>query len=242
VGKGDLAAPDLIRSKGHLLKESDRYLLTLENKLASYYLHMVNYGSPKMGAKERRQLFRHLPTNSPGRIASELVSFLQSTVLKVTNGQAELLRASNPDGELVNFSAVKLLASTTLLLGTLKFVTDSVKEFLRTGELDLDDSEKNIKRMGEALLTSGAMGIGVDFMSQVVSPFRDGPSGARMPNPILEHLTQAVKAGIDPSEKKFQRLLKRSTPGQNLFFIDNEFRRNLVEFGVVHESLNFLDE
>lgn len=248
----DLVTPDAVRVNGpdadivpdgflNTAEGKRKYLNRLESKLASYYNNMVNYSSPKMGAKEQRQMFRYLPTNHPGRLAVEVLGFLQSTILKITNNQAELMRASNPKGELTNFSAVSMLAKTMVLMGTTKYAVDRLKEYMRTGEVDYGDDDKMVRDVGEALLNSGAGGIYVDFMSQVASPFRN-QYGAKMPNPIIDHLSQVAQTLAKPSEKKFQHLLRRSMPAQNLWFIDNELRRNFVEFRDIHDSLGFLDK
>lgn len=208
----------------------EAYKQELSNKMGAYFVKMINSGSPIPQAKEIRQLGQAAPINNPYRVALSFLTQFQGTMLRIHNLNAELARASNPKGELMNASAIKTMASSIMFLGVTHFAMNKAKNFVKNGEIDFEPNSDNLKQLTEALLTSGAAGLYVSYLTDITNPFSQyGASGARMPSPALDYLAKAVQSFTPPNEKKLRKLLIRSTPGQNLWLRDNALKKIMLE-------------
>lgn len=217
------------------------YRQRLKSKIQAYYHHMVNAtASPVMQARQAVTLQRHLPRNHPTRLAVNAFAQFQSVLMKIGESNVEVARASNPAGELNNFSAYKSLAGAMAFMGGVAYATKLFKDFAKGEEIDMREKmkpENFIKDYARAMVDSGGGGVYIQALNATVFPREGQRAGARLPSPLADHLAQGFDIGADAvtgnlTEKKTRRFIYRSLPFQNVWFFGNEIKRSYIKNGL----------
>ncbi len=201
---------------------------TIGMKLDSYYHNAINAGSPIGGAKEARQLHKHLPQNEIYRSAWEAATLFKQTLLKSGNSFAEMVRASSSTGSANPLTLLKNRelnpirnAAVMIMYATMVgAVNQELKNMAKEAVTGKRKKPKSIPAtVASATMESGVLGIVGDIMLSLPSSEGRYSSGISPMTGFFDDLGKAVGGGKKHAAQRAIEVFNLSMPSRNLWAI-----------------------